>query len=212
MTRANLTRWASVPLVCAAVLWTAVAIPGQTAPQTLPGPSKSKSRAKAKADKVVLDLNKATAQELRKHLPGVGVVTARKIVAGRPYTKVDDLAKAGVAKRVIEAIRPQVRVGDAPTAKSNAGAAAAKVKAADSSGTAKPAPGAAQDTPKQKAGRKVNINTASKAELDALPGIGRVKAQGIIDARPFKTIEDIMKVSGIKEGEFAKIKDLITVK
>ena len=62
------------------------------------------------------------------------------------------------------------------------------------------------------AGQKVNINTASKDELDVLPGIGPVKAQSIIDARPFKTIEDIMKVRGIKEGEFAKIKDIIAVK
>ena len=50
-----------------------------------------------------------------------------------------------------------------------------------------------------------------REELDALPGIGEVKSQAIIEARPFKTKEDIMKVKGIKEGEFSKIKDLITV-
>ena len=59
----------------------------------------------------------------------------------------------------------------------------------------------------------VNINTATKEQLDALPGIGPVKAQAIVDYRnangPFKTPADIMKVKGIKEGEFAKIKDQI---
>jgi len=39
-----------------------------------------------------------------------------------------------------------------------------------------------------------------------------VKAQAIIDGRPYKTIEDVMKVSGIKEKTFEKIKDLITVR
>ena len=61
----------------------------------------------------------------------------------------------------------------------------------------------------------VNINTATKEELDALPEIGPVKAQAIVDYRtkngPFKTPEDIMKVSGIKEGTYAKIKGMISV-
>jgi len=39
-----------------------------------------------------------------------------------------------------------------------------------------------------------------------------VKAQAIIDGRPYEKIEDIMKVKGIQQGEFNKIKDLITVK
>ena len=61
----------------------------------------------------------------------------------------------------------------------------------------------------------VNINTATKEELDGLPGIGPVKAQAIVDYRkangPFKSPEDIMRVKGIKEGEFGKIKDQISV-
>ncbi|MGE5103440.1 MAG: ComEA family DNA-binding protein, partial [Betaproteobacteria bacterium] len=61
----------------------------------------------------------------------------------------------------------------------------------------------------------VNINTATREELDALPGIGPVKAQAIIDYRsangPFRSTEDIMKVKGIKEGEYAKILDQISV-
>ena len=61
----------------------------------------------------------------------------------------------------------------------------------------------------------VNINTATKEELDALPEIGPVKAQAIIDYRkangPFKTPEDIMKVTGIKEGTFGKVKGMISV-
>ena len=61
----------------------------------------------------------------------------------------------------------------------------------------------------------ININTASKSELTALNGIGNVKAQAIIDYRNtngnFKSIEDILNVSGIGDAVFAKIKNYITV-
>ena len=57
----------------------------------------------------------------------------------------------------------------------------------------------------------MNLNTASKEDLEKLPEIGPVKAQAIIEGRPYKKIEDVMKVKGIKEGIFEKIKDHITV-
>lgn len=61
----------------------------------------------------------------------------------------------------------------------------------------------------------VNINTASESELGEISGIGAGKAAAIVKYRQengsFASIEDIMKVSGIKEGTYEKIKDKITV-
>ena len=61
----------------------------------------------------------------------------------------------------------------------------------------------------------VNINTADESRLCTLPGIGQAKAQDIIAYREahgeFVRIEDIMKVSGIKQSAYDKICDKITV-
>ncbi|MGL5259010.1 MAG: helix-hairpin-helix domain-containing protein [Lachnospiraceae bacterium] len=61
----------------------------------------------------------------------------------------------------------------------------------------------------------VNINTADVATLCTLSGVGESRAKSIIAYREqngaFKTIEEIMNVSGIKEGSFLKIKDSICV-
>lgn len=63
--------------------------------------------------------------------------------------------------------------------------------------------------------KKVDINSASVKELQTLPQIGAVVAQRIVDYREengrFSKIEDIMKVKGIGEKTFLKIKPLITV-
>lgn len=61
---------------------------------------------------------------------------------------------------------------------------------------------------------KVSINTATLEELQTLTGIGKSKAEAIIEYRAtnglFKTIEDIKNVSGIGDAAFEKIKDSIT--
>jgi competence protein ComEA len=64
-------------------------------------------------------------------------------------------------------------------------------------------------------GPALNLNTASVAQLEALPGVGARVAQRIVEYRTknggFKKVEDLMKVQGIGERSFLRLKPLITV-
>ena len=86
------------------------------------------------------------------------------------------------------------------------GEAAPQQPAPGPNGAAPPGPTAA---------KKININTATLADLDTLPKIGPVTAQNILDYRtkngPFKKIEDLKNVSGIGDAIFEGLKDSITV-
>lgn len=61
----------------------------------------------------------------------------------------------------------------------------------------------------------ININTASAAELEVLPGVGAKTAERIVEYRqkngPFKKIEELMNVRGIGEKAFLKLKSSIIV-
>jgi len=63
--------------------------------------------------------------------------------------------------------------------------------------------------------RRININTAARAELELLPGVGPVLAKSIIDHRekhgPYRTPQDLDAVKGIGEKTLAKLLPLITV-
>jgi len=67
----------------------------------------------------------------------------------------------------------------------------------------------------QKEAGLVNINLATKEELMTLPGIGEGRATAIIEYRDscggFKTPEDLLKVDGIKQGIYEKMKALVTI-
>ncbi len=152
----------------------------------------SKKTATKTAAKV--DLNKATAAQLAE-LPGVGPVTAKAIIDARPFKSVNELERVkGLGPAKIAELRDLVTVtAPAPAPKAEAPKATAKTK------TAPPA------------GKKINVNTASLQEIDALPGIGPVKAKAIIDARPFKSVDDLLRVKGIGKETLAKIRDRVTV-
>lgn len=65
---------------------------------------------------------------------------------------------------------------------------------------------AAASLPAEKTSDLLDPNTATVAELDALPGIGKVLAQRIIEARPFKSADELRRVKGIGKKKFAQIR------
>ena len=83
--------------------------------------------------------------------------------------------------------------------------------------TAKDQPRAESDaqTASATSSDKISLNKATKEQLLSLPGIGESKANAIVAYRTehgsFQKIEDIMNISGIKNGVFDKIKNKITI-
>jgi competence protein ComEA len=65
------------------------------------------------------------------------------------------------------------------------------------------------------ANQKININTATVAELDVLPGIGEVTAARIIAFReehgPYRSVDDLVHVQGISTNTIAGFRDLVTI-
>ncbi len=133
-----------------------------------------------------IDPNTATAAQLQE-LPGVTEAIAKKIVAGRPYKTLDDLSKDGIPATTLSKIKPQLAIAEAAAPAVN---------------------GAAKMDGKMAKAALLNVNTATAAELQKLPGIDAVIAKKIIAGRPYKNINELTK-HGVSAGTFAKIKTLV---
>jgi competence protein ComEA len=81
-------------------------------------------------------------------------------------------------------------------------------------GAAQPAP-AGPAAPGQPGAGPLNLNSATLADLDTLPGVGPVLAQRILEAREaqggFKAVSDLRNVQGIGTARYEQLKDLVTV-
>jgi DNA uptake protein ComE-like DNA-binding protein len=140
-----------------------------------------------------VDINNATQKDLE-NLPGVGAATAKKIIAGRPYSAVGDLAKAGVSAKVIQGITPLVVVGTPSSA---------QMPPATTPKAPKTPAAAASTAP-------VDLNTATEAELEALPSVGAATAKKIVAGRPYATVSDLSK-AGLTPKTITTITPLVTV-
>lgn len=145
---------------------------------------------------ILLDLNRATASELRR-IPQLGMSTIQRIIAGRPYQSVDDLARSGVHPRTIETLRPIVYVGPptAPPPREQDELHDARTRGRTRTRT-----------------NLVDLNTADAATLQTLPGIGPTLAAAIIKARPIQTPADVLKIPGMNPGRLEAIRGYATLR
>lgn len=158
----------------------------------------------------------------------VGLVHRPGLVRLPPGSRVADaIASAGGARRGADTVSlnlaqllndgDQVLVGYAGPDGRALRSAVVAANGSDAPPAAEPGTtsGAPSATPSGTAGGRVNLNTATEDQLDALPGVGPVTARAIIDWRTrngrFTSVDQLGEVDGIGPARLAKLRDLVTV-
>lgn len=148
-------------------------------------------------------------------IPEKHAVSPQAGAAGGDDTDVLSVVSPDVSPSSEPPLSPAGKDGDNPEASDapeNPGADSPEPPASPPGETASEPPA---DSKAEEVSGLVNINTADKDELMTLPMIGEVRASAIISYResagPFSSRADIMQVSGIGEGIYNQVKDLITV-
>jgi competence protein ComEA len=147
-----------------------------------------------------IDINHADRAQLLQ-LPGVGPALAQRIENDfqehGPYADLNDLTRVpGIGPATAERLRPWIRVADAPEK-----SAATPVKAKTKSKKSPPS-------------SPINVNQATEAQLQMLPGVGPSLARRIIEARekaPFETVEDLRRVPGIGAKTLERLRPYIEI-
>jgi len=136
-----------------------------------------------------IDPNLAPAEQLAR-LPRIGPALAGRIVADReangPFRTAEDLRRVpGIGPALLQGILPLLDLSSAPAMPGRPAGNAVPVATAAGGG----------------AGGRIDVNRATAAELESLPGIGPALARRIIEHReahgPFRSVDDLEKVSGI---------------